>query len=76
MKEKRDCKVCGVPLKDWQVKRGYDMCLDCYNERKSSHRILKEEALEEETEKEIDEEDLEHSSSNLEDDLQGKEEED
>jgi uncharacterized Zn finger protein (UPF0148 family) len=57
MKEKRDCKECGAPLKDWQVKQGYNLCLECYrNMRKSSHELLKEKALEEETEKVFDDE--------------------
>jgi uncharacterized Zn finger protein (UPF0148 family) len=59
MKEKRDCKECGVPLKGWQIKQGYDLCLECYNSkrtvRKSSHEILQEKAIEEEgTEEEKD----------------------
>ena len=57
MKMKKDCKECGAPLKDWQVKEGYDLCLECYNEkRKSSHELLKEKAVEEETEKVFDDE--------------------
>lgn len=36
MKEKKDCKSCGVPLKDWQIKQGYDMCLECYREGKKT----------------------------------------
>jgi len=39
MKEKKDCKECGVPLKDWQVKQGYDLCLECYNSRKNKKTI-------------------------------------
>lgn len=31
MKEKRDCKECGKPLKDWQVKQGYELCSECYS---------------------------------------------
>jgi len=51
MKEKKDCKECGVPLKDWQIKQGYDLCLECYkNKRKTSHEILKDKAIEEEGE--------------------------
>ena len=38
MKEKKDCKECGIPLKDWQVKQGYDLCLECYN---SSKKMIK-----------------------------------
>ena len=84
MKEKKDCKECGIPLKDWQVKQGYDMCLDCYNskKRKSSHEILKEDAIKEEDDKEVKEEmkeeelveeDLGENNGHLEDDEQGKE---
>jgi protein-arginine kinase activator protein McsA len=36
MKEKRDCKNCGVPLKEWQVKQGYDLCLECYKDSKKT----------------------------------------
>jgi len=51
MKEKKDCKECGVPLKDWQIKQGYDLCLECYkNKRKTSHEVLKDKAIEEEGE--------------------------
>lgn len=39
MKEKKDCKECGIPLKDWQVKQGYDLCLECYNSSKSKKMI-------------------------------------
>jgi len=57
MKEKKDCKECGAPLKDWQVKQGYDLCLECYkSKRKTSHEILKEKAMEEEGEEEIKDE--------------------
>ena len=57
MKEKKDCKECGIPLKDWQVKQGYDLCLECYNsKRKPSHEILKEKAVEEESEKNLNDE--------------------
>jgi len=53
MKEKKDCKECGTPLKEWQIKRAYDLCLDCYNEMKSKkfktvHELLQEKAIEEE----------------------------
>ena len=51
MKEKKDCKECGTPLKDWQIKQGYDLCLECYkSKRKTSHEILHEKAIEEEGE--------------------------
>lgn len=64
MKEKRDCKECGVPLKDWQVKEGYDLCLDCYKEsRKSSHEILKEKALEEESQEDAENEEEEDTET-------------
>jgi uncharacterized Zn finger protein (UPF0148 family) len=54
MKEKKDCKECGAPLKDWQVKQGYELCLECYkSKRKTSHEILKEKAIEEDGAKEI-----------------------
>ena len=57
MKEKKDCKECGAPLKDWQVKQGYDLCLECYKSkktrRKTSHELLRDKAIEEEGEKEI-----------------------
>ena len=57
MKEKKDCKECGVPLKDWQVKGGYDLCLECYNsKRKTAHERLKEEAIEEESEEDAQDE--------------------
>ena len=61
MKKKKDCKECGSPLKDWQVKQDYDLCLECYNERKqkedrSVHETLQEEAIKEEGEKEIKDE--------------------
>jgi len=59
MKEKKDCKECGIPLKDWQVKQGYDLCLKCYNSKrtgKSSHEILKEKAVEEESKKNLNDE--------------------
>ena len=50
MKKKKDCIECGVPLKDWQAEKDYDLCLECYNEknekRLSSHQILKDKALE------------------------------
>lgn len=58
MKEKKDCKECGAPLKDWQIRGGYDLCLECYREkRKSSHEILKEKALEEESQEDAENED-------------------
>lgn len=63
MKEKRDCKECGVPLKDWQVKQGYDMCLECFNEKKSSHEALKEEALEEESQQDAENEEEEDTET-------------
>ena len=58
MKEKKDCKECGVPLKDWQVKQGYDLCLGCYKSkkttrRKTSHELLQDKSIEEEGEIEI-----------------------
>ena len=60
MKEKKDCKECGAPLKDWQIKQGYDLCLECYNSkrtsRKTSHEILKEEAIEKKSQKVFDDE--------------------
>lgn len=57
MKKKKDCKECGTPLKDWQIKEGYDLCLECYKEkRKSTHELLKEKAVKEETEKVFDDE--------------------
>jgi DNA-directed RNA polymerase subunit M/transcription elongation factor TFIIS len=57
MKKKKDCKECGAPLKDWQVKEDYDLCLECYREkRKTSHELLKERAVEEKTEKVFDDE--------------------
>ncbi len=45
-------------MKDWQVRQDYDLCLECYNERrgkkdKSVHEVLKEEAIEEEGQQEI-----------------------
>ena len=63
MKEKRDCKECGVPLKDWQVKQGYDLCLDCYKEKKSSHNMLKEKALEEESQEDAENEEEEDTET-------------
>lgn len=54
MKKKKDCKECGVSLKDWQAKQDYDLCLECYREKKnrpSAHEILTEKALEEEAQK-------------------------
>jgi uncharacterized Zn finger protein (UPF0148 family) len=57
MKKKKDCKECGAPLKDWQIKEGYDLCLECYKaKRKTSHELLKGRALKEETEKVFDDE--------------------
>jgi uncharacterized Zn finger protein (UPF0148 family) len=60
MKEKKDCKECGTPLKDWQVKQGYDLCLKCYNSgrvaKKSTSEDFEEEAAEEENEKELNDE--------------------
>ncbi|MFH1474212.1 MAG: hypothetical protein ABIE55_04985 [Candidatus Aenigmatarchaeota archaeon] len=58
MKKKKDCIECGVPLKDWQAKEDYDLCLECYNEKqikknKSAHETLKEMAIEEEGQQEI-----------------------
>jgi len=55
MKEKKDCKECGAPLENWQVKQGYDLCLECYKSkkttrRKTSHELLHEKAIEEEGE--------------------------
>jgi len=51
MKEKKDCKECGAPLKDWQVKQGYDLCLECYkSKRKTSHELLQDKSAEEEGE--------------------------
>jgi len=38
MKIKKDCKECGSPLKDWQIKQGYDLCLECYNSKKGIKR--------------------------------------
>ena len=64
MKEKRDCKECGVPLKDWQVKQNYNLCLECYNEkRRSSHDILKEKALEEESQKNAQDDSERHTET-------------
>ena len=53
MKEKKDCKECGVPLKEWQVKQGYELCLECYNSkkttrRKTSHELLQDKSAGEE----------------------------
>ena len=48
MKEKKDCKECGVPLKNWQVKQGYDLCLECYKSKKTSHELLQDKSTEEE----------------------------
>ncbi|MBN2202815.1 MAG: hypothetical protein JW700_01320 [Candidatus Aenigmarchaeota archaeon] len=61
MKIKKDCKECGVPLKDWQAKQDYDLCLECYNEKqiekkKSTHEVLGEMASEEENEKMLEDE--------------------
>ena len=60
MKEKKDCKECGVPLKEWQIKQGYDLCLKCYNSkktiRKTSHELLQEKAIKEEGSKEMKDE--------------------
>lgn len=58
MKVKKDCIECGVPLKDWQAKQDYDLCLECYNEKQakkkeSVHEKLKEMAMEEENQKEL-----------------------
>ena len=58
MKKKKDCKECGTPLKDWQIKRDYDLCLDCYNEMKSKkfktvRKLLHEKTIQEEGEEEI-----------------------
>lgn len=51
MKEKKDCKECGASLKDWQVKQGYDLCLECYkSKRKTSHELLQDKSAEEEGE--------------------------
>jgi len=51
MKEKKDCKECGTPLEDWQIKQGYDLCLECYNsKRKTSHELLQDKSTEEEGE--------------------------
>jgi cobalamin biosynthesis protein CobT len=54
MKEKKDCKECGAPLEDWQVKQGYDLCLECYKSkktgRKTSHELLQDKSTEEEGE--------------------------
>lgn len=75
MKEKRDCKNCGVPLKDWQVKQGYDLCLECYNETKKPNvvkNLLKEEAIQEE--EDLVEELLGEDNEHLEDDLENEEE--
>jgi len=52
MKKKKDCIECGAPLKDWQVRQDYDLCLECYNEKrgkkdKSVHEALKEEGQQE-----------------------------
>jgi hypothetical protein len=57
MKEKKDCKECGAPLENWQIKQGYDLCLECYNSkkttrRKTSHELLQDKSAEEEGEKE------------------------
>ena len=60
MKQKKDCKECGAPLKDWQIKEGYDLCLDCYKEsRKSTHDFLKEKALDDESQEEEEDTDTE-----------------
>jgi len=58
MKEKKDCKECGTPLKEWQIKRDYNLCLDCYNDMKSKkfktvRELLHEKAIEEEGEESI-----------------------
>lgn len=61
MRKKKDCKECGAPLKDWQIKQDYDLCLECYNERKKKgdtpiREVLAEEAIKEEGEQEIKDE--------------------
>lgn len=38
MKRKKDCKICGTPLKDWQIKQNYDLCLECYREGKKNKK--------------------------------------
>jgi len=55
MEKKKDCKECGAPLKDWQVKQGYDLCLECYKSKKTapkktSHEILQDGSAKEEGE--------------------------
>lgn len=51
MKEKKDCKECGKPLKDWQIKQGSDLCLECYkSKKKTSHELLHNKSIEEEGE--------------------------
>jgi len=54
MKKKKDCKECGSPLDDWQVKQGYDLCLECYKSkktgRKTSHELLQDKSAKEEGE--------------------------
>ena len=48
MREKKDCKECGTPLKDWQVKQGCDFCLECYkSKRKTTHELLQDKSVEE-----------------------------
>ncbi|MFH1229859.1 MAG: hypothetical protein V1678_05570 [Candidatus Aenigmatarchaeota archaeon] len=60
MKIKKDCNECGKPLQDWQIKQGYSVCLDCYNskgtKKKSLHEDLKEIAVEEESQKGVNDE--------------------
>ena len=64
MKAKKDCKECGAPLKDWQAKEGYDLCLDCYkSSRKSVHDTLKAKALEEESQKDAEGEEEEDTET-------------
>ena len=58
MKKKKDWKECGAPLKEWQIKRDYDLCLDCHNEKKSKEfktvrELLHEKAIQEEGEEKI-----------------------
>lgn len=39
MKVKKDCKECGSPLKDWQAKQGFDLCLECYNSNRTKKMV-------------------------------------
>lgn len=65
MKEKRDCKECGKPLKDWQVKNGYELCQECYGS--SRRKVSKPAEGSEEVKKEcVTEENLGENDERLE----------